>query len=76
MYEYGSDLAIFPVLAIFPSSTLFGSKREEQEEGEKYTLRRFIIRILRQIVGYYGDQIKDDQTDGECSTHGVYEKLI
>jgi hypothetical protein len=29
---------------------MFGLKREEQEDGENYVMRSFIIRVLHQIL--------------------------
>jgi len=44
--------------------------RKWQEAGENYILRSVIIYRFHQIL-LYGDQIKEDEMSGACSTHGT-----
>jgi hypothetical protein len=46
------------------------SGRKWQEAGEDCIMRSFITCTLHQI------QVKEDEMDGTCSTHGKYEKFI
>jgi len=55
-----------------------GTHAEDVTEQEKVTgdciMKNFINCTLHQIL--LDDQIKEDEMDGACSTHGRYEKCI
>jgi hypothetical protein len=48
--------------------------RKGQEDGDKYIFRSFIICRPNLTRHYYGNQIKGNELDGACSTHGRDEK--
>jgi hypothetical protein len=64
-------------LRVFENRVLgsaFGLKGEEMgEAGEDCTMKRFIIVPFTKY--YYGDQIREDEMHGACSTHARNEKL-
>jgi hypothetical protein len=55
---------------------IFGPKIEEVARGWRRLHIEELCNFLRFTKCYYGDQIKEDEMGGACSTHGRDEKCV